>query len=108
MADIFDPCRQRGVNNSIQLKNSGLTIFHQISQLKAQGLEVPEIRQKLSENDLNGAPKPDQTGLEEKGLGELKELYEKLDQERRRAIEEKEKRIWSCNIQNFYWAGEYL
>ena len=38
-------------------------------------------------------PKPIQTGLEERGLGELKELYEKLDQERRRAIEEKEKRI---------------
>ncbi len=67
MADIFDPCRQRGVNNSIQLKNSGLTIFHQISRLKAQELEVPEIRQKLSENDLNGVPKPDQTGLEERG-----------------------------------------
>lgn len=102
MQDIFEPHQKRGINNSIMLNDSGLVIFQQIGQLKSDGLTVSDIRDKIEQSGISKgretAADPVQTGGNGGGASfqqdsGLRRLYDELDQERKRVIAEKEKRL---------------
>ena len=100
MPEVFKKYRHQGLNNAIQLEDSALVIFQQISDLKAQGYNLPTIMKEFAKSGLPGTDKPvskpAQTVQTEGNPTEPNialEFYEKLDQERKRTLEEKEARM---------------
>jgi len=47
MRDVFEPHIGRGENNTLLFDESALVLFDRIKQLKADGLNIPEIRKRL-------------------------------------------------------------
>ena len=47
MRDVFEPHIGRGENNALLFDESALVLFDKIKQLKAGGLNIPEIRKRL-------------------------------------------------------------
>jgi len=52
LPEIFEPYLKRGANNSILIAPNALSIFQHISQLKADGLTIPQIKSDLAAGDL--------------------------------------------------------
>ncbi len=103
----LQPYMQRGDNNQILFNNSGLIIFDKISQLKTEGLSLPEIELELKKIKLPG--QGDETGGKtDKGKGtkpqandqalldKLLDLKDELAQEKQKGLKdtnEKDRRI---------------